>query len=235
MNSGKYTQLWPHSNYENNVNSFKFWSPGFRSSYAFWLEMTHFLWCNVGGKVAIFNISLKKPLPIASQSRQWLLKAQSRGSSIPSFPWPEFIGEELLLNEPQEPCWVYFSWVYIRFDFCWSLHFSSFHLSLPVVPVGEGCVWRVPEPECCACRLFISAPSPQAVPHLCLVHTFLDMNSANCPKYLQICSFEAWSVDKPQRAVTSVHNCTFCLTPTRSEFELGRTGREWVARTSLYG
>lgn len=75
----------------------------------------------------------------------------------------------VLLNEPQEPCWVYFSWVYIRFDFCWFLHFSAFWLSLPVAPVGDDCVLRFSEPECYSCRLFIPVPPLQAVSHLCVL------------------------------------------------------------------
>lgn len=112
-----------------------------------------------------------KLLHIVSQVCQWLLTAYKR--QVISCLLRKWTSREdkafVLLNEPQEPCWVYFSWVYIRSDFGWFLHFSAFWLSLPAVPVGEDCVLRFSEPECYSCRLFIPVPSLQAISHLCVL------------------------------------------------------------------
>lgn len=156
----KHTQLWPHISYENNVKFFQI------LKLRIW-EQLHFL----AGDVTFPVMPRRRkscnlqyfPLKTSSHCQPELPKAQSRGSSCPSFPWAELSAEELLLNEPQEPCWVYLSWVYIRSDFCWSLHFSSFHLSLAIVPVGEGCVCRAPEPVLCL-QIHLCT-------HLCPVHT----------------------------------------------------------------
>lgn len=141
--------------------------------------------------------------------------------------------EDVLLNEPQEPCWVDFSWVYIRFHFCWSLHFSSSHLSLPIFPVGEGCVLRVSEPECCACRLFSSSPSLQAFSHLCMpvstpFHTLTLQTALNI---LEISFLLSRRCIKKQRACIMLPNelttsCAF-LRPSGFEFKLRGTVRHW--------
>lgn len=114
------------------------------------------------------SVLLLEKLFIVQADLSWLLILYYRGIYILCF-FSDSLASDLL-----EKMFFWMShrshaeFTLVGFGFCWSLHFSSFHLSIPIFPVGEACVLRVPEPECCACRLFISSPSLQAVSHLCV-------------------------------------------------------------------
>ena len=133
--------------------------------------MLCFLWCSLLGSVAIFSTSPEKPLHIVSQICQCFLITQIEEVIF------YFTVNRVLANEFSEKTFFWVShgshaeFILVGFRlgliFADPFNFSSFWLSLPVVPVGEDCVWRVSEPECCACRPLMAAPSLQAVSHLC--------------------------------------------------------------------